>query len=217
MQLNSPTAGNCHCIRTAGRWRLNPRDPPAIGTSDRGYAVRTDGYANGVTAIGPAPDRIGFATLQHHVVAEDRADEWPAFGTCRWNCLTRRRLRQCACRGNGQQCGESGCEAYVPANHGFEPPVNIVCHWHRKLRASSGSPLPVYCACFGNAHSGRLRPGNERPVARTNSGAAPFSTQSTTAVSMSKWSREGPPPQWPIPGTRNIRLHSATVPAPPFA
>ena len=29
-----------------------------------------------------------------------------------------------------------------------------------KLAASSGLPLPLYCACKGQAHSGRVRPGN---------------------------------------------------------
>src|SRR5579872_2407242 len=108
MQLNSPTTGNCHCVRTAGLWRLNPREPPAIGTSDRGCAVRTDGYANGVTRIGPAPDRIGFATLQHHVVAEDGADEWPPTGGYCRDRLAGRQLRRCAERGNNEQSSGSG-------------------------------------------------------------------------------------------------------------
>src|SRR5690348_12518023 len=59
-------------------------------------------------------------------------------------------------------------------------------HWHVKFLASSASPCPVYCACLGYAQSGRLRPGNAGPVAITESGAIPFSTQFTTAESMSK-------------------------------
>ena len=43
-----------------------------------------------------------------------------------------------------------------------------------------------------------------------------FLVQFTTAPSMSNWSSAGPPPQWRIPGTRNIRLHSATLSAPPL-
>ena len=50
----------------------------------------------------------------------------------------------------------------------------------------------------------------------TDSGALPFSTQSITALSMSKWSSDGPPPQWAMPGMRKMRLHSATLSAPPF-
>src|SRR3984885_7714419 len=54
-------------------------------------------------------------------------------------------------------------------------------HWHLKLRASLGSPWPVYWACLGYAHNGRLRPGNAFPVAMTDSGETPFSVQFTTA------------------------------------
>src|SRR6185312_17495899 len=94
--------------------------------------------------------------------------------------------------------------------------LNVAAHWQLKFLASSVFPSPPYWACLGYAHNGRLRPGNARPVAITASGAIPFSTQFTTAPSMSNWSSPGPPPQWLIPGTRNIRLHSLTLPAPPF-
>src|SRR5262245_42912947 len=50
---------------------------------------------------------------------------------------------------------------------------------HTKFFASSGLPWPEYWAYFGYAHKGRLRPGNAFPVAMTESGAVPFSTQST--------------------------------------
>jgi len=41
--------------------------------------------------------------------------------------------------------------------------------------------------------------------------------QFTTALNMSKRSSAGPPPQCAIPGTRYIRLHPATLSAPPLA
>src|SRR5689334_16927317 len=67
---------------------------------------------------------------------------------------------------------------------------------HVKFFASSISPDPLYCACLGYAHIGRLRPANARPVAVTDSGATPFSTQSTTAPSRSnESSAAAPPPQ----------------------
>ena len=55
-----------------------------------------------------------------------------------------------------------------------------------KTRRVSGSPWPLYCACCGQAQSGRLRPGKAGPVATTASGALPSSTQSTTALRRSK-------------------------------
>ena len=71
----------------------------------------------------------------------------------------------------------------------------VACYsWHTKLPASFGSPCPVYSACCGYGHNGRLRPGNARPVATTRSGATPFSTQSTTALNMSNWSSVALPP-----------------------
>ena len=49
--------------------------------------------------------------------------------------------------------------------------------------------------------------GRAAPVAATASGATPFSTQSTSGVSRSnRSSAPAPPPQWPMPGTRNSRL-----------
>ena len=55
-------------------------------------------------------------------------------------------------------------------------------------------------------------------VAVIDTGAVPCSTQSTIAPTMSNVSSAiGPPPQWPMPGTRNRRLQPITVAAPPFA
>jgi hypothetical protein len=56
---------------------------------------------------------------------------------------------------------------------------------HSKFLASSVSPVPMYCACLGYGQSGRLRPVNALPVAITDSGAVPFSTQLTIALNMS--------------------------------
>src|SRR5262245_3748414 len=86
------------------------------------------------------------------------------------------------------------------------------------LTAFSGSPAPLYCAWVGYAHNGRLRPGNARPAAVTESGGAFFSTQLTAAESMSNVSSAAlPPPQCPMPGERNKRLQSFTFASPPFA
>jgi hypothetical protein len=52
---------------------------------------------------------------------------------------------------------------------------------HSKLFASSVLPSPLYWACVGYGQSGRLRPGNGLPVATTEGGAVPISTQSTMA------------------------------------
>src|ERR1035438_1802172 len=89
-------------------------------------------------------------------------------------------------------------------------------YWHTKLLASSVFPCPLYCACLGKAQSGRLRPGNAGPFAITESGAVPFSTQFTAALSISKCSSEDPPPQWLMPGTKKNRLHMSTCSAPPL-
>jgi hypothetical protein len=56
---------------------------------------------------------------------------------------------------------------------------------HSKFLASSVSPCSLYCACLGYGHSGRLRPGNALPVAITDAGTLPFSTQLTIALNMS--------------------------------
>src|SRR5271165_4844646 len=56
---------------------------------------------------------------------------------------------------------------------------------HSKFFASSASPCPLYCECFGYGHSGRLRPGNALPVAITDAGTVPFSTQLTIAPNRS--------------------------------
>ena len=57
----------------------------------------------------------------------------------------------------------------------------VFCGRQLKLAASSGLPLPLYWACCGYGHNGRLRPGKARPVAVTDSGGELFSTQLTAA------------------------------------
>ena len=78
---------------------------------------------------------------------------------------------------------------------------------HTKFAASSVLPLPLYTATCGYGHSGRVRsttPSFTRD-ARIISGALPFSTHYSIAVSISKWSVPSLPLQWPMPGTMNRR------------
>src|SRR6185503_16535532 len=92
-----------------------------------------------------------------------------------------------------------------------------------KFAASFTSPEPRYCATCGYGHSGRVSglDGSSvaRPVPTSRSGATPCSTQRSSAVKMScsgsrlaapppplpKLFGPAPPPQCPIPGTRNSR------------
>ena len=84
-----------------------------------------------------------------------------------------------------------------------------------KFSSISMLPDPRYRAYSGYGHSGRVRPGQGvslGAIADTRFGGASFSTQSTSAVNRSNWLVAGPPPQWPIPGTKNIRTNSAARP-----
>src|SRR5205823_13696703 len=86
-----------------------------------------------------------------------------------------------------------------------------------KLAASSGLPLPLYCACWEYGHNGRLRPGKAGPVAVTDWGGEFFSTQLTAAERKSNLSSAAlPPEQCPMPGERNRRLQSLTLASPPL-
>ena len=69
-----------------------------------------------------------------------------------------------------------------------------------KLRAFRGRPDLFKYADFGYGHNGRLRRGQGPTRRPDRRGGLSLSTQSTTALSMSKVSSvAGPPPQWPIP------------------
>jgi hypothetical protein len=57
---------------------------------------------------------------------------------------------------------------------------------HSKLAALVGSPLPLYWAWAGNGHKGRVAGTPVTRLAVTAAGAVPRSTQSLTALSMSK-------------------------------
>jgi hypothetical protein len=87
-------------------------------------------------------------------------------------------------------------------------------YWQVKLAALSMSPDPLYLAILGNGQSGRVRLPDQvggtsgldaLTLARRWSGAVPFSTQFTSAVSASNWSVAGPPPQWFMPATEKKR------------
>ena len=69
-------------------------------------------------------------------------------------------------------------------------------------------PSPCSARAAGRGRGDGCARASARPVARRPR-RAPCSTQATTAPSMSNVSSAiGPPPQWPIPGTRNRRLQS---------
>ena len=85
---------------------------------ERGYAGVTpsvlsrgcnDHKSRRISRIRPAPDGIGLASLQHHVIAEDRADERKRLNGCGRCGLAGRRLRKCSnARGKQKSC--SNCD-----------------------------------------------------------------------------------------------------------
>ena len=76
-----------------------------------------------------------------------------------------------------------------------------------KFAASSELPVPFQRATCGYGHSGRVR--STLPLvlwdATSLSGATPFSTHYSSAVSVSNWLGPGPPLQCPMPGARKKR------------
>src|SRR3954465_7163845 len=63
------------CIRTARRRRLDANLPAPVGGGDCGRGILTDLDAYFVAGLRPSPDGVRLASLEHHVIAEDRADE----------------------------------------------------------------------------------------------------------------------------------------------
>jgi len=64
-------AGDLHRIGSTGRRRLNLHLPPAIGVGAANRGAFADLNSDGIARVGPAPDGVGLAALQDHVVAED--------------------------------------------------------------------------------------------------------------------------------------------------
>src|SRR6266478_2050327 len=86
-----------------------------------------------------------------------------------------------------------------------------------KFAASSMLPVPLYLATCGYGHRGRVR--STLPSILCDainwSGALPCSTHCSSALTLSNTLGPSPPPQWPIPGSRNSRTLSDALPAPP--
>src|SRR5438105_1133128 len=78
-------------------------------------------------------------------------------------------------------------------------------------------PLPLYLATWGYGHSGRVR--STLPFVTCDavnaSGAVPCSTHRSSAPTLSNTFGPSPPPQWPMPGSRNRRTLFAAFDAPP--
>src|SRR5208282_6615585 len=62
-------------VRTSRGWRLNFQLPLPVGSCHAGCVLTSNFHLHFVSRIRPAPNGICLASLQHHVVAEDRADE----------------------------------------------------------------------------------------------------------------------------------------------
>ena len=116
VQFSALMAGDLHGIGSTGRRRLNLHLPPAIGAGSAGCGVFADLNLDGITRIGPAPDGVGLAALQDHVVAKDGADERKWLGN-RSRCrLTRRGLRAYASTGRKQHRCHESCAINVSGN-----------------------------------------------------------------------------------------------------
>jgi hypothetical protein len=75
--------------------------------------LRSADFESLKNTVGPAPDGVGLAALQDHVVAKDGADERKWLGN-RSRCrLTRRGLRACASTGRKQHRGRKSCAINV--------------------------------------------------------------------------------------------------------
>ena len=74
-QFHGLMAGDLDGVRAACGRRLNRHLPAAVGSRDGRCGLLANLYLNVVARFRPAPDDIGFAALQDHVVAEDRTDE----------------------------------------------------------------------------------------------------------------------------------------------
>jgi hypothetical protein len=76
LQFDYPRAGDLNRVGAANRGRIDLRHPLAVGSGGGRRGVVADLHTHGLSGLRPSPDRIRLASLQHHVVAEDRADEW---------------------------------------------------------------------------------------------------------------------------------------------
>src|ERR1039457_7384101 len=98
-------ASDLHGIGSTGRRRLNLHLPPAIGAGGASCGTFADLNSDGIARVGPAPDGVGLAALQDHVVAKYGADERKWLGNRSRCCLTRRGVRACASTGRKQKRG----------------------------------------------------------------------------------------------------------------
>ena len=88
-QLHVLRAVNCDRVGSAGRWGLNLRLPAAIGTTHGSGRMAGNFHPHLLPWLGPSPNRVRFAALENHVVAEHRADEWQRGRVCRGRSYSR--------------------------------------------------------------------------------------------------------------------------------
>jgi hypothetical protein len=122
VQFYGLMAGDLDDVGSAGRGRLDADLPAAVGAGRAGCGVFCDLNADLVTGIGPAPDGVGLAALENHVVAEDGTDEGQSLrGRGRRRRLAGSGLRECAGLRDKQKSGDCCGNTDKPADHECNP------------------------------------------------------------------------------------------------